>query len=421
MWSNNEDFVSIKAMHNIEQQYYDRITEEIAQGDIKTSLMFRAMAESGDKDEKAQAIYIRLRVAEMKAEAEAKQSSATFQVPAPSSPTPGISPPIPSSPGETDNRKPDTCEPSNDVRQKKQEIGISETNELKGLGGWLILVGIGVVLTPIRNLITLIPYYKQIFTDGTWEVMTTVGSDAYNPLWMPLFIGEFAGNSLIFSVSLLLIYLFFSKNHLFPRFYIGVFIASLIFIFLDTWAFAKIFFDRSIFDPELDPKTVIVFIRTLIEGLIWIPYMLVSKRVKATFIENMSGKRQPRVAHPSTIAHPSTLAERKTTEIYSNPDPTIVGFLKSELDAAGIPCYIRNQYTSGVELIPSVLFWPVLCIIDCADAEEAKTIVAAFMAARKAQKEDGADSSGWVCQKCGEAVPKTFSVCWNCEAPKPES
>ena len=64
---------------------------------------------------------------------------------------------------------------------------MDEIDEKKGLGGWLILVGLGVVLTPIRILATYIPIYKPIFEDGTWEALTTVGSEAYNPI-----VGSFA-------------------------------------------------------------------------------------------------------------------------------------------------------------------------------------------------------------------------------------
>ena len=56
---------------------------------------------------------------------------------------------------------------------------MTDNNELKGLGGWLVLVGIGVVISPIRLLVTLVPTYKPIFEGGTWEAITTVGSEAY--------------------------------------------------------------------------------------------------------------------------------------------------------------------------------------------------------------------------------------------------
>ena len=164
---------------------------------------------------------------------------------------------------------------------------MSNDNELKGLGGWLILVGIGVVIAPIRLLVTYVPLYKTIFEDGTWEALTTVGSEVYNPLWAPLLIGEIVYNSVMVVASIYLIYLFFSKHYLFPKLYIAIIAISLVFIPLDAWLVTKVLPSEPMFDPETTKE----FMRTLISGLIWVPYMLISKRVKLTFVEKMPNKQ----------------------------------------------------------------------------------------------------------------------------------
>ena len=161
-------------------------------------------------------------------------------------------------------------------------------NEFKGLSGWLILVGIGVVISPIRLLITLIPTYKPVFEDGVWESLTSPGSEAYTPYFGSLLIGEIAFNSIMIAASILLIYLFFSKHYLFPKVYIAIIAASLIFIPLDAWIVTTIFPNISMFDPETTKE----FMRSLITGIIWIPYMLVSKRVRATFVEGAPRKTE---------------------------------------------------------------------------------------------------------------------------------
>lgn len=172
------------------------------------------------------------------------------------------------------------------VRQTNRKVEMTDNNELRGLGGWLILVGIGVVISPIRLLAMLVPTYMPIFEDGTWEALTTVGSEAYTPYFGSLLIGEIAFNTIIVAASIYLIYLFFSKHYLFPKIYIGIVAASLIFIPLDAWIVTKVFPGEPMFDPE----TAKEFARSLIAGVIWVPYMLVSKRVQATFVESMPNR-----------------------------------------------------------------------------------------------------------------------------------
>lgn len=164
---------------------------------------------------------------------------------------------------------------------------MTENDELKGLGGWLILVGIGVVLGPIRLLATLIPTFKPVFEDGVWEALTTEGSEAYTPYFSSLIVGEIVFNTIIVTASIYLIYLFFTKHYLFPKIYIGIVAASLVFIPLDAWVATIVFPD----EPMFDPATTKEFMKSLITGVIWVPYMLFSKRVKVTFVEKLPNKQ----------------------------------------------------------------------------------------------------------------------------------
>ena len=153
----------------------------------------------------------------------------------------------------------------------------------KGLGGWLILVGLGVVITPFRLLAIYVPLYLGIFKNGTWEALTTAGSESYHALWGPLLVGEILCNFGVIAVSIYMMYLYFAKHYLFPKFYIGLIIFSLVFIPLDAWLVSIILPNQ----PMFDPSTLKELARTLIAGFIWVPYMLVSKRVKATFVEKL--------------------------------------------------------------------------------------------------------------------------------------
>jgi hypothetical protein len=152
----------------------------------------------------------------------------------------------------------------------------------KGLSGWLVLVGIGIVLTPFRLLISSISLFRPLFADGYWEALTTPGSEHFTPYFETLIIGEICFNGLMFLASIYLVYLYFSKHYLFPKVYIGIVVASLIFIPFDAWLASLVFPQESMFDSD----TIKGFLKVVVAALIWVPYMLVSKRVKATFVEH---------------------------------------------------------------------------------------------------------------------------------------
>jgi len=155
-----------------------------------------------------------------------------------------------------------------------------ENTHLQGIRGWLILVAIGIVLSPFKILALIYTTYINIFTQGTWLNLTTPGTDAYDPLWAPIIIGELTINTSLTFVWIYIAVIFFSKKRVFPKWYIGIMIFTLIFILLDAIMVKAVLPDEAIFDPD----TVKNLTRTAIAALIWIPYMLISKRVKATFI-----------------------------------------------------------------------------------------------------------------------------------------
>ena len=158
---------------------------------------------------------------------------------------------------------------------------MSEEKNLEGIGGWLILVAIGIVVTPIRIVMLIMTTYPEIFSTGAWEALTTQGSEAYSPLWAPIIIGEIFINCGLILVWLYMAYKFFTKSRDFPKWYIGIAVFSLVFILADAFAIKLVLPSEPVFDPD----TIKEFMRSVIMVVIWAPYMLVSKRVKATFIK----------------------------------------------------------------------------------------------------------------------------------------
>lgn len=164
---------------------------------------------------------------------------------------------------------------------------MDNSEKYEGLNGWLILLGIGIAVSPIRQLVKTIQLFQPIFTDGTWEFLTTKGSEAYHHLWAPLLIGEVIYNVAIVFASVYLAFLFFTKHYRFPAVYIWIFVITLFVIPFDSWLFTFIDPHEPIFDPETTKEFAVL----LITGLIWTPYLLISKRVKATFVEKLPNRQ----------------------------------------------------------------------------------------------------------------------------------
>ena len=162
----------------------------------------------------------------------------------------------------------------------------STEDELEGIAGWLILVAIGIVVQPFRLISNFGPLYLEIFSRGIFGSLTNPEAASYNPV-LALFLAiEIVYNVVMFAVSIWLIFLFFKKRSFFPKLYIIVAFLSIVFIPLDAWLATLLVPDRPFFDAPSQEE----FLRVVIGSAIWVPYMLMSKRVKATFKHKTTNK-----------------------------------------------------------------------------------------------------------------------------------
>lgn len=151
---------------------------------------------------------------------------------------------------------------------------------LEGIGGWLYFVAIGIVISPFKIIAMILPTYYNLFRDGSWKVLTTPGSEAYNPLWAPVLIAELSVNIVLVAIWIYVGYIFFTRKKVFPKWYIGMLIFSVVFILIDSFALKLVLPDEKVFDTQ----TLKEFLRGIVAVLIWVPYTLKSKRVKLTFV-----------------------------------------------------------------------------------------------------------------------------------------
>jgi transglutaminase-like putative cysteine protease len=152
-------------------------------------------------------------------------------------------------------------------------------SNLNGIRGWLVLMAIGVVLTPLRlgrSFFETLPSYGL----DNWQTLTLPGGAAFHPLWAPYLLWALIGNLTLLVAAIFLPVLFFQRRRLFPKLYLGFLVFGVLVIGVDF------LIARNIPDVKDDPSVSSPreLIRACSGLLIWGSYLLVSRRVKATFI-----------------------------------------------------------------------------------------------------------------------------------------
>lgn len=148
-----------------------------------------------------------------------------------------------------------------------------------GIGGWLILVAIGLCLTPIRIGAEIVQGVRSL-QPVAWRMVTTPGSPAYHPLFGPLIVGEMVANAALLVWALVLLYLFFTTRRAFPRAMIAFLIVRVVIQMADILVASSI----PVAAGSIGPRVYGSLAGNLLIVFVWVPYFLKSRRVAATFV-----------------------------------------------------------------------------------------------------------------------------------------
>ncbi|SCB84117.1 DUF2569 family protein [Gilliamella intestini] len=165
--------------------------------------------------------------------------------------------------------------------------------ELKGLGGWLILVGIelfsyffyiGYVIFSILNVVDFIDVWTQLL--DPYSKMHTIH--------LGLFIlGDMGLNCLLLLLNAYIIFLYFTKSYKFPNFFIIFSSSFIVFKLIERCWYLFI-----ILPFEFEFSFIKDIVIAIIYTSIWIAYVLKSVRVKNTFVNG----RHSEVTHSDIIS-----------------------------------------------------------------------------------------------------------------------
>jgi magnesium-transporting ATPase (P-type) len=151
---------------------------------------------------------------------------------------------------------------------------------ISGLGGWLILVHIGLYLTIIMLVVQLFQYLVPSLTTETWKLLTSKQSDYYHAWWGPVLIFETVYNVLFLIFSVYTLITFYRKKSIFPRLMIMFYSVSLAVGIIDYLLLLQI-----PMAVELEDGSSLKGIgRSVLTCAIWIPYFIKSVRVHNTFV-----------------------------------------------------------------------------------------------------------------------------------------
>lgn len=149
------------------------------------------------------------------------------------------------------------------------------------LRGWIVAIGFFVILSPVIISFQMYSVFSKIYLDGLWFSLWHTSVYEHGQLWKLILVGELVVNGLVVFAWLHLNYLFFLKKLVFKKLFIGMLIFTPTFLLIDA-LIIKIVINGSI---NIGHDAFENFIKSLPISATLISYMLMSKRVKETFVE----------------------------------------------------------------------------------------------------------------------------------------
>lgn len=162
--------------------------------------------------------------------------------------------------------------------KKSLPVSLPLLNNADPIGGWLILILIGLVLTPVKILNGI--FTSDYFNAATW---LSFESELYadKPLFKYFYMGGLLTSIFLLVFVIFILFLFFNKRNTLPRAIIVFYTTNVIFQLYD-YLYAMNYADV-LNEPFVKESTTNIF-GGMIAFLIWTPYFLRSERVKRTFI-----------------------------------------------------------------------------------------------------------------------------------------
>lgn len=170
------------------------------------------------------------------------------------------------------------------IELSKKHFPNAYETQYASIGGWLVLVAIGVIFTPVTLLVQIIVQLKDDLGSNFFAYMLDSKSEYYQPLRAYYVIGMYAFNIFLLVSSIFLIVLLFKKRNAFRVYYCAYRIFNVVLLVVDLIILTCITGD----DASVEERNIIAFetsglVRIAIQACIWVPYVWYSQRSRYTF------------------------------------------------------------------------------------------------------------------------------------------
>jgi hypothetical protein len=159
----------------------------------------------------------------------------------------------------------------------KAALPVGPVDAPQGIGGWLILPVIGLVITPIWHGYVLLSQLWLIFRDGGWARLTTPGTTVYHYLWGPWITFAIIEELAFIVLAIATLVLLFRKSKKTRNFAIALWSISVVCSVLD-------YLLGNLIPAVAEQSNAMGLIWVIVGAATWIPYFIFSRRVKTTFV-----------------------------------------------------------------------------------------------------------------------------------------
>ena len=147
----------------------------------------------------------------------------------------------------------------------------------RGIGGWLLLPMVLLVVTPIRLTVETALDFSRLAQPGVWAQLTTPGGVAHQPSWVAVIVVVLALNTALVGSGIWLLFLFLTKSRRVRAVAIAWLAGNAAVQIIDLTMMQAF--------PALMAELQKPFdVRIGVTYAAWIPYFQRSRRVRNTFV-----------------------------------------------------------------------------------------------------------------------------------------